>query len=61
MRALNAELKVLLDRDETRQRFAQMGGAPAYGTPEQFAAFVQAEIAKWQGVIRKEGLQLEVG
>ena len=61
VRALNAELKVLLDRTETRQRFAEMGGVPAHGTPEQFAAFVQAEIGKWRGVIRKEGLQLEIG
>jgi tripartite-type tricarboxylate transporter receptor subunit TctC len=61
VRALNAELKVLLDRTETRQRFAEMGGVPAHGTPEQFAAFVQAEIGKWRGVIRTEGLQLEIG
>lgn len=61
VRALNAELKALLDRADTRQRFAEMGGVPAYGTPEQFTAFVQAEITKWRGVIRKEGLQLEVG
>jgi tripartite-type tricarboxylate transporter receptor subunit TctC len=61
VRALNAELKALLDRADTRQRFAEMGGVPAYGTPEQFTAFVQAEIAKWRGVIRKEGLQLEIG
>jgi tripartite-type tricarboxylate transporter receptor subunit TctC len=38
-----------------------MGGVPAYGTPEQFAAFVRAEIEKWRTVIRKEGLQLDVG
>jgi tripartite-type tricarboxylate transporter receptor subunit TctC len=61
VRALNAELKVLLERAETRQRFAEMGGVPAYGTPEQFAAFVEGEIAKWRAVIRKEGLELEIG
>jgi tripartite-type tricarboxylate transporter receptor subunit TctC len=61
VRGLNAEMRTLLERPETRQRFAEMGGAPAYGTPEQFAAFVRAEIAKWRNVIRKEGLELEVG
>lgn len=61
VRALNSELKMLLDRPETRQRFAEMGGVPAYGTPEQFAAFVEGEIAKWRAVIRKEGLELEIG
>ena len=61
VRALNAEIKALLDMPETQQRFAEMGGVPAYGTPEQFAAFVRAEIEKWRGVIRREGLQLEAG
>ena len=46
---------------ETRRRFAEMGGVPDHGTPERFAAFVRAEIEKWRGVIRKEGLQLDVG
>ncbi|HYI84094.1 MAG TPA: tripartite tricarboxylate transporter substrate binding protein [Acetobacteraceae bacterium] len=61
VRALNAEIKALLDMPETQQRFAEMGGVPAYGTPEQFAAFVRAEIEKWRTVIRREGLQLEAG
>jgi tripartite-type tricarboxylate transporter receptor subunit TctC len=61
VRSLNAELRALFDRADTRQRFAEMGGVPAYGTPEQFVAFMQAGIAKWRGVIRKEGLQLEIG
>ena len=38
-----------------------MGGVPDHGTPEQFAAFVRAEIEKWRAVIRREGLQLEAG
>jgi tripartite-type tricarboxylate transporter receptor subunit TctC len=61
VRALNAEIKGLLDMPETRRRFAEMGGVPDHGAPEQFAAFVRAEIEKWRTVIRKEGLQLEAG
>jgi tripartite-type tricarboxylate transporter receptor subunit TctC len=59
MRALNTEIKALIDRPETQRRFAEMGGVPAYGTPEQFAAFVRAEVEKWRGVIRREGLELD--
>ena len=29
--------------------------------PDEFAAFVDNEIRKWGAVIRKEGLQLDVG
>jgi hypothetical protein len=38
-----------------------MGGVSLYGSVDQFAAFVAGEIAKWGAVIRKEGLQMEVG
>ncbi|WP_367614449.1 Bug family tripartite tricarboxylate transporter substrate binding protein [Teichococcus coralli] len=59
--ALNAEIKALLEMPATRQRFAEMGGVPAYGTPEEYAAFVRAETAKWGGVVRKEGLKMDLG
>jgi hypothetical protein len=36
-----------------------MGGVSLYGSLEDYAAFVNGEIAKWRGVIRKEGLQME--
>ena len=36
-----------------------MGGVPAPGSPEQFAAFVRNEITKWGEVIRREGLQMD--
>lgn len=58
---LNADIKTLLASNSTQQRFAEMGGVSAYGTPEEFAGFVNAEIEKWRGVIRREGLELEIG
>ena len=39
--ALNAQMKVWLDDAKTQERFKAMAGFPAYGTPEQFDAFVQ--------------------
>ncbi len=58
--SLNAQMKAWLDDAKTKERFSTMGGFPAYGTPEQFAAFVTAQIALWKGVIDREGLQLDV-
>lgn len=58
--AINLEIKDLLERPETVQRFTQMGGVPAYGTPEQFTAFVNNEIAKWGAVVRREGVQIDL-
>ncbi len=58
--ALNAQMKIWLDDAKTQERFKSMAGFPAYGTPEQFDAFVNAQIALWKSVIDKEGLQLDV-
>ena len=57
--AINATMRDWHGTEEVRRRWAEMGGAPLHGTPEEFAGFVDAEIAKWGAVIRKEGLQLD--
>ncbi len=57
---LNREINALLATAETQARFAQMGGVPMPGSPDDFARFVTAETEKWRGVIRREGLQMDV-
>lgn len=57
---LNAETRGMIAAPEMQARFAQMGGAPLAGTPEEFAAFVTAEIEKWRNIIRREGLQVDI-
>ena len=58
--SLNAQIKLWLDDEKTKERFKTMAGFPAYGTPEQFNGFVNAQIALWKSVIDKEGLKLDV-
>ncbi len=58
--ALNAEVGAYLDLPETRRRFNELGGLPFKVTPTEFDGFIAGEIAKWRGVIQKEGLQLDV-
>jgi tripartite-type tricarboxylate transporter receptor subunit TctC len=58
--ALNAEIKVLLDKPEMKARIADLGAVPDYTTPEQYASFVQAETAKFGEIIAKEKLQMDV-
>jgi tripartite-type tricarboxylate transporter receptor subunit TctC len=53
-------MKTWLDDAKTQERFKSMAGFPAYGTPEQFDAFVNTQIALWKSVIDKEGLKLDV-
>ena len=47
--------------EEVQARWREMGGVSLYGSTTEFAAFVSNEVEKWGEVIRKEGLQLEVG
>jgi tripartite-type tricarboxylate transporter receptor subunit TctC len=42
-----------------RQRLAQQGAEPAPDTPQAFAAYIQAEYAKWDRVIRALNIRLE--
>ncbi|MBI5129654.1 MAG: tripartite tricarboxylate transporter substrate binding protein [Rhodopseudomonas palustris] len=58
--ALNKEIKAILERDDIKKNIAAMGARPDYGTPQQFQQFVEAETAKFKGIIDREGLQMEV-
>ncbi len=58
--ALNQQIKLVLERDDVKKNIAAMGARPDYGTPQQFQQFVEAETAKFKGIIDREGLQMEV-
>ncbi len=44
---------------DVRERFSELGVEGVGDTPEHFAAFVQAEIAKWGKVVRETGMRVE--
>ncbi len=54
---LNKELRAALARDEVRARIIAEGGEPEPTTPEQHAAVIDREEAKWSAVIRAAGIQ----
>jgi tripartite-type tricarboxylate transporter receptor subunit TctC len=56
---INAETVAMLNTPEVRQRMAQEGADPVGSTPEQFAARVKTEIAKWGKVIRDAGIGMQ--
>ena len=58
--ALNLQVKAMLERDDIKKNITAMGARADYGTPDQFAAFVDAETKKFAGIIQKEGLQMDV-
>jgi tripartite-type tricarboxylate transporter receptor subunit TctC len=56
---LNAELVKIMHSPDTRQRLAAMATDPRTSTPEEFADYLKAEIAKWGDVVRKANLKAD--
>jgi len=56
---LNAELVKAMHSPEMKERLAGIGTDAVTTTPEEFAAYIQAEIAKWGDVIRKANLRAD--
>jgi tripartite-type tricarboxylate transporter receptor subunit TctC len=56
---LNGELVKILNSADVKERLAAMGTEPRSSTPEEFAAYIREEIAKWGEVVRKAGLKAD--
>jgi tripartite-type tricarboxylate transporter receptor subunit TctC len=56
---LNDALVRAMKTPEMKAALAKIGQDPAWSTPEEFAAFLQEETAKWRKVIRAAGLKAQ--
>ena len=56
---LNAESNRILAMPEIKERMAGVGIETTGGSPEEFAKFIQDEIAKWGPVVKAAGIQPE--
>jgi tripartite-type tricarboxylate transporter receptor subunit TctC len=56
---LNAEINKALGNAEMAKKLAEDGSTPLGGTPQQFADFIKAEIAKWGAVVREADIKLD--
>jgi tripartite-type tricarboxylate transporter receptor subunit TctC len=56
---LNKELRAIMASDETRERFAAQGGEAQISSPEEYAADIARETAKWGPLIKRLGLKVE--
>jgi len=55
----NQELVRILSHSDAREALIKQGLEPVGSTPEEFAAYIKAELAKWTRVFKEVGLQAE--
>ncbi len=56
---LNRQIAKILQAPEVRERLAAQGLDAVANSPEQFAAYLSAEVAKWAKVVRQAGVKPE--
>lgn len=56
---LNTEIVKVLRSAAIRERFAAEGIEPVGNTPEQFAAYIKLELAKWGKVLKDAGIRAD--
>lgn len=56
---LNAEIVRILGLPEIRERLLGLGAEPVANSPEQFAAFLKEDIARWAKVVKDAKIPLQ--
>ena len=58
IRAVNREAVQALNAPDVKERFATLGFVVIANTPQEFAAVVKSEVAKFRKVIKESGIEL---
>jgi tripartite-type tricarboxylate transporter receptor subunit TctC len=56
---LNREIVDILKTPDMADKLNGQGALPVGDTPEQFAAYIKAEIAKWGAVVRGSNIKVD--
>ena len=53
---LDSEVAKILRAPEVRRELAALGAEPVGDTPDEFGAFLKADMARWGKIIQEKGL-----
>jgi tripartite-type tricarboxylate transporter receptor subunit TctC len=56
---LNAELQTILKMPDVQASFAKQGAAAMFGSPQDYAAFMQAESQRWGAIVKKNKIRID--
>lgn len=56
---LNDAVRKIVSSDDVKQKFGPQGVEPESSSPEEFRAFLTAEIAKWARIVKGAGLRAD--
>jgi tripartite-type tricarboxylate transporter receptor subunit TctC len=59
VKRLNAEIVKIINMPDVQKKLIELGAEPVGDTPEQFGAFVKAEVVKWGDVVKKSGAKVD--
>ncbi len=56
---LHGEISKIVQLQDIKDRWATLGAEPMNSTPEQFAAYMKADIVKWAKVVRESNVKID--
>ena len=56
---LNAEINKALNDPAMRERMQADGTTVFTGTPEEFAALIKSDVARWADIVKKTGIRID--
>jgi tripartite-type tricarboxylate transporter receptor subunit TctC len=59
VKRLNMEIVKILKLPDVSEKLVGLGAEPVGNTPEEFTAFVKAEVVKWADVVKKSGAKVD--
>ncbi len=56
---LHADIVKIVQLPDINTRWASLGTEPLHNTPEQYAAYLKADVGKWAKVVREAGVKID--